>query len=101
MSPKGSHASLGPMRKDVAGTVASQTSAGRWPVGLSSAAQLLGEVAVGIFAGAPGVLAYRTVLIAAVHGGDVALRSLNIQTISMDERQAGHHMPPRQTKVGS
>jgi len=53
------------MRKDVAGAVASRTSAGRWPIGLSSAAQLLGEVAVGMIAGAPGVLAYRSVVVTA------------------------------------
>jgi hypothetical protein len=53
------------MRRDVAGAVASRTSAGRWPIGLSSAAQLLGEVAVGMIAGAPGVLAYRSVVVAA------------------------------------
>ena len=53
------------MRKDVLGAVASRTSAGRWPISLSSAAQLLGEVAVGMFAGAPGVLAYRSVVVTA------------------------------------
>jgi len=55
------------MRKDVAG-------AGRWPIGLSSAAQLLGEVAAGIVAGAPGVLAYRSVLIAAEQRGSKILQ---------------------------
>jgi hypothetical protein len=53
------------MRKHVAGAVARRTSAGRWPVGLSYAAQLLGEVAVGMIAGAPGVLAYRSVVVTA------------------------------------
>jgi hypothetical protein len=53
------------MRKDVTGAVASRTSAGRWPIGLSSAAQLLGEVAIGMVAGAPGVLAYRSVVVTA------------------------------------
>jgi hypothetical protein len=63
------------MRKDVAGTAASWTSSGRWPIGLSSAAQLLGEVAVSIVAGAPGVLAFRSVLIAAEQRGEIALHS--------------------------
>lgn len=62
------------MRKDPAGAVASQTSAGRWPIGLSSAAQLLGEVAVGMVAGAPGVLAYRSVVVAAAQQVESTLR---------------------------
>ncbi|TMG42982.1 MAG: hypothetical protein E6H85_11570 [Chloroflexi bacterium] len=53
------------MRKDAVVPVASRTSTGRWPVGLLYAAQLLGEVAVGMVAGAPGVLAYRSALVAA------------------------------------
>jgi hypothetical protein len=76
-SPSGSHVSLGFMRKDVVGTVASRTSSGPWPIGLSSVAQLLGEVAVGIVAGSPGVLAYRSVLIAAEQRGEITLRSLD------------------------
>jgi hypothetical protein len=62
------------MRKDVAGAVASRTSAGRWPIGLSSAAQLLGEVAAGIVAGAPGVLAYRSVVVPAAQQVESTLR---------------------------
>jgi hypothetical protein len=53
------------MRKDVAGVIDAPTGAGRWPIGLSSAAQLLGEVAFGMIAGAPGVLAYRSVVVTA------------------------------------
>jgi hypothetical protein len=62
------------MRKDAAGAVASRTGAGRRPIGLSSAAQLLGEVAVGIVAGAPGVLAYRSVVGAAAQQVESTLR---------------------------
>jgi len=62
------------MRKDVAGAVVSRTSASRWPIGLSSAAQLLGEVAVGVVAGAPGVLAYRSVVVAATQQVESTLR---------------------------
>jgi hypothetical protein len=62
------------MRKDAAGAVASRTSAGRWPIGLSSAAQLLGEVAVGMVAGAPGVLAYRSVAVTAARQVESTLR---------------------------
>jgi hypothetical protein len=61
------------MRKDAVGTVGSQTSTSRWPVGLSSAAQLLGELAVGIVAGAPGVLAYRSALVAAAQQVETTL----------------------------
>jgi len=51
------------MRMDTLGVnVARRTCAGRWPIGLSYAAQLLGEVAVGLVAGTPGVLAYRSVV---------------------------------------
>jgi hypothetical protein len=64
------------MRKVVAGAVASRTSGGPWPIGLSSAAQLLGEVAVGLVAGAPGVLAYRSVLVAAAQQVESTLRHL-------------------------
>jgi len=65
------------MRKDAAGAVASRTGAGRWPVGLSSAAQLLGEVAVGMVAGAPGVLPYRSVVVAAAQQVESTLRHLS------------------------
>jgi predicted alternative tryptophan synthase beta-subunit len=65
------------MRKDVAGAVANQTGAGRWPIGLSSAAQLFGEVAVGMVAGAPGVLAYRSVVVAAAQQVESTLRHLS------------------------
>lgn len=61
------------MGKNGVGTLASQTSPGRWPFGLSSAAQLLGEVGVGIIGGAPGVLAFRSVLIAAEQRGVMGL----------------------------
>jgi hypothetical protein len=65
------------VRKDVTGAVASRTSVGRWPIGLSSAAQFLGEVAVGMVAGAPGVLAYRSVVVAAAQQVESTLRHIS------------------------
>ena len=64
----------GLMRKDVAGAGPNQAAAGRWPVALSSAAQLLGEVAAGMVAGAPGVLAYRSVVVPAAQQVESTLR---------------------------
>jgi len=84
------------MRKDVVGTVASRTSPGRWPVGLSSAAQLLGECAAGIVAGAPGVLAYRSVLIAAEQRGEITLRSLNRSGSWISRRPGCRRQPASQ-----
>ena len=65
------------MRKDVAGGVTSRTSVGWWPIGLSSAAQLLGEVAVGMIAGAAGVLAYRSIVLVAAPQVESTLRHLS------------------------
>jgi hypothetical protein len=65
------------VRKDVAGVIDARTGAGHWPIGLSSAAQLLGEVAIGIIAGPPGVLAYRSVLVAAAQQVKNTLRHLS------------------------
>jgi len=53
------------------------TGSRRWPTGLSSAAQLLGEVAVGVVAGPPGVLAYRSVVVTAAHQVETTLRQID------------------------
>jgi hypothetical protein len=62
------------MRKAAVGTVVSRTGTGRRPIGLSFAAQLLGEVAVGMVAGPPGVLAYRSVVVTAAQHIETRLR---------------------------
>jgi hypothetical protein len=64
------------VRKDVAGVIDAQTGADRWPIALSSAAQLLGEVAIGMIAGPPGVLAYRSVVVTAAQRLQTSLHQL-------------------------
>ncbi|HYS97127.1 MAG TPA: hypothetical protein VEM94_01905 [Candidatus Dormibacteraeota bacterium] len=65
------------MRRDALGPVADHTGSGRWPAGISAAAQLLGEVAVGMVAGTPGVLAYRSVVVTAAHHVETSLRQID------------------------
>jgi len=78
------------MRKDAVVPVASRTSTGRWPVGLLYAAQLLGEVAVGMVAGAPGVFAYRSALVAAGQHATTRLLRGNLTGLPV---AAGHFFP--------